>query len=93
MLRNLLKNTALLKRVALAAALLIMSGVLYLLVSNVVVLQAADRGFRTLAPKFALLLAAGAVSYLLPCYLLHLKEAKLVVKRFKNQFFRPVNLG
>jgi putative peptidoglycan lipid II flippase len=75
---------------ALAGA--IMAPTLYILVSRLTPLYAADKGFMTLAPKFLLIVAVGAVAYLVPCYLLKIKEAKVMVARVKELMIRSLNL-
>jgi putative peptidoglycan lipid II flippase len=71
---------------------ILMAGVLYYLISAYIPLYAADKGFLTLAPKFLLLLAAGLGTYLIPCYLLRLKEASAVVERVRELMVRTINL-
>ncbi len=70
----------------------IMAGVTYLALNFLVPLYAVDRGFLTLAPKFALLLVIGLVAYLIPCYVLRLKEAKFFVGRVRDIMIRSANL-
>lgn len=77
-------------RMGLAGAF--MAGIIYLTVSRLLPLYAGDRGFATLAPKFLLLLIIGAAAYLMPCYLLKLKEAHSFVGRVKDIMVRSLNL-
>jgi putative peptidoglycan lipid II flippase len=77
---------------AMTASGVIMFGALYLLIHQVVPLLAADRGFFTLMPKFALILAVSAVSYLVPCFLLRVQEAKHIMTRVRDLMMRSSNL-
>ncbi len=70
----------------------IMLGVLYPLISQFLPLYAGDRGFFTLAPKFAVICAAAAFSYLVPCYLLKLNEAHHLMRRARDIMNRSLNL-
>lgn len=72
---------------------LIMASMLYLTVSQVLPLYALDRGLIELAPKFLAIIAIGTTSYLLPCYLLRLKEARTFVGRVQDIILRPINLN
>jgi putative peptidoglycan lipid II flippase len=77
-------------RMVVAAA--VMVPVLYLMVARLLPLYASDKGFTTLAPKFVVLLVIGLSAYLVPCYLLRLKEAKSFVTRTKELMARSFNL-
>lgn len=70
----------------------IMAGALYWLISQFAPLYASDKGFWTLMPKFALIVAVGAVAYLVPCYLLRLNEAKVFLSRVRDIMARSLNL-
>ena len=70
----------------------IMAGVVYMLVAQFLPLYLFDQGFSIIASKFAVLAAAAVAAYLLPCYLLGLKEAHLVVEKLKTHILRPLNL-
>lgn len=70
----------------------IMGSVLYIVVARALPLYASDIGFSVIAPKFAVIAAIGILSYMLPCYLLDLHEAKKVIAKLKAQFSRPVEL-
>jgi peptidoglycan biosynthesis protein MviN/MurJ (putative lipid II flippase) len=69
----------------------IMAGTLYLLVSQVFVLQAADRGVLVIGPKFTLLLVISGLAYVIPCYILRLKEAKLFINRLQKRLVAPIS--
>jgi putative peptidoglycan lipid II flippase len=71
---------------------LIMTGVLYWTVSRLLPLYAVDHGFMTLAPKFAVIVVIGTAAYLIPCYMLKLKEANVFVTRVKEQMIRSFNI-
>lgn len=77
-------------RMSLAGA--IMAGTLYISVAKLLPLYRADIGFPVVAPKFAALLAIAAASYLIPAYLLDLREARRFADKFKEQVLRPLNL-
>ncbi len=77
-------------RISLATA--ISGSVMYLLVVRSLPLYLNDLGFLSIGPKFALIALAGLVSYLVPCYLLRLREAKLFVARFHEQILKPLNI-
>ncbi len=68
----------------------IMAGVVYLLVGKYLPLYRADHGFVTVAPKFATIAVAAVAAYLVPCYVLRLREAKQFVGKVKAQFIRPI---
>jgi len=77
-------------RMALAGG--VMALALYFTVSQLSPLYAIDKGFFTLAPKFALLMIVGAFSYLVPCYLLRLNEAHIFIGQVKDYMVRSLNL-
>ncbi len=77
-------------RMLVAAA--IMTVCVYLSVSRLLPLYAADRGFITLAPKFIVLVAIATATYLVPCYILKLNEAKRFFTRLKEIMVRSLNL-
>lgn len=77
-------------RMLIAAA--IMAGVVYIMVARVVPLYKADVGFAIVGPKFLLILIVGSLAYLIPCYLLDLKEAHKFASKLKEQLLRPLNL-
>lgn len=64
----------------------------YLLINRVIPLYAADRGFITLMPKFGLIVLVASVSYLVPCYLLKLPEAHMLLERLRLLMLRSLNL-
>jgi putative peptidoglycan lipid II flippase len=71
---------------------LIMAGSIYLLITEVIPLYADDKGFLTLMPKFILIMVVAAVTYLVPCYLLRIAEAKQFVGRIRDTLTRTLNL-
>ncbi len=73
-------------------ASVIMASSIYLSLVWLFPINASDRGFTVIAPKFLALLAIGTVTYLLPCYLLKLEEAHAFLGRFLSYLKRPVNL-
>lgn len=77
-------------RMLLAGAIL--APVLYLTINAVMPLYAEDRGFITLAPKFALIALIGAAAYVIPCYLLGLREAKQAISKLRDTMARSFNL-
>jgi putative peptidoglycan lipid II flippase len=75
-----------------AVAGVIMAAVVYILINTVLPLYAHDRGFVTLMPKFTLILLAAAASYLVPCYMLQLREARMFLARLRDIMIRSFNL-
>ncbi len=71
---------------------LIMASVIYILVSRFLPLYAVDRGFRHIAPKFAVISVAAGLAYIIPSYLMGLREAKQLVQRLKSKVNIPFNL-
>jgi putative peptidoglycan lipid II flippase len=70
----------------------IMASSVYLTIHLVVPLYAGDVGFAVLAPKFLLISIVGAATYLIPCWLLKLAEAKTVFVRLRDIMMRSFNL-
>lgn len=70
----------------------IMTAVTYLALKFLVPLYAVDKGFMTLAPKFAVLFLIGSAAYLLPSYVMQLKEAKFFARRVRDIIVRSTNL-
>ncbi|HSX48611.1 MAG TPA: murein biosynthesis integral membrane protein MurJ [Candidatus Nanoarchaeia archaeon] len=70
----------------------IMASVVYLLVARVLPLYLLDRGFLVVGPKFMLIGIAGILAYLIPSYLLQIKEAKQAIDRLWQQLLRPLRL-
>ena len=68
----------------------IMSLAVYLLV-RILPLYRTDRGLLIVGPKFLAIAAAGLVAYLIPCYILQLKEAKAFVSRLSDYINRSMN--
>ncbi len=69
----------------------IMAGVIYLLVGNYLPLYRNDHGFSVVGPKFAAIAVAAVAAYLIPCYVLRLREAKQFVGKIKAQIIRPLS--
>jgi putative peptidoglycan lipid II flippase len=78
--------------VLMAVASGIMTIVVYFVITNLLPLYAADRGFFILAPKFALISVIGIMTYLAPCYIFRLPEAKFFLARFTQILTKPLNL-
>lgn len=70
----------------------IMASAVYILVAQILPLYAVDQGFMAIAPKFAAILLSAGLLYLIPSYILHLKEARQVVSKLFAYMRRPVNL-
>ncbi len=68
----------------------IMAAVVYLLVSEFLPLYKLDHGFMVVGPKFAIIGLAAVASYLIPCYILRLREAKQFASKLKAQMLRPL---
>ena len=71
----------------------IMIGIVYPVIAVVLPLYAGDEGFITLVPKFLAIFAVAIVSYLVPCYLLRLNEAKIVAGRTREIIKRSPTLS
>jgi putative peptidoglycan lipid II flippase len=70
----------------------IMGGAVYIVVARVLPLYAYDIGFTAVGPKFFTIMAIAAITYLIPCYLLDLREARMVWRKLKEVATRPLNL-
>jgi putative peptidoglycan lipid II flippase len=70
----------------------IMYGTLYLLITQLIPLYAIDRGFIVLLPKFLMIVAIALFTYLVPCYILRLNEAKHLARRTRELMARSLNL-
>jgi putative peptidoglycan lipid II flippase len=70
----------------------VMAGCTYIAVARLLPLYKADLGFGVIAPKFLLLLAIATVTYLVPCYLLGLRESHQFMRKLGEQMRRPLNL-
>lgn len=79
-----------LRRMVVAATL--MGGVLYISVAKLLPLYRSDLGFGVVGPKFLILFGIAAAAYLIPCYLLNLREAHQFARMLKAQILRPLNL-
>ena len=77
-------------RMVLAATF--MMATTYLFIINIVPLYAVDLGLLVLLPKFLLILLVGSVAYLIPCYVMQLKEAKHIIARTRDMLARSLNL-
>lgn len=75
-----------------SAAGLVMAAAVRYMVHDVLPLYSDDLGFATIAPKFIIIMLVATVAYLVPCYLLRLKEAKTMVHRMVDTILRPLNL-
>jgi putative peptidoglycan lipid II flippase len=69
-----------------------MVAVLYPLISKVMPLYAHDHGFLTLMPKFLLITLVALVAYMVPCYLLRIKEAEHFAAKARSILARQLNL-
>ena len=78
--------------IRMSAAGLIMAVTVRYMVRTALPLYSADLGFATIAPKFIIIILVAVVAYLVPCYLLRLKEAKTMVHRMIDTILRPLNL-
>lgn len=71
---------------------IIMSGLVYLSVSEIVPLLATDVGFTAVAPKVVFLGLVAAIGYLVPSYLLGVKEARQIISKLWLQVSKPLKL-
>lgn len=62
------------------------------MIREVLPLYSGDLGFAVIAPKFIIIMLVAAVAYLVPCYLLRLREAKTMIHRIADVILRPLNL-
>ncbi len=69
-----------------------MAGVVYVMVSRLFPLYRADVGFAVVGPKFMLIFGVGLAAYLIPCYLLNLREARKGYQVIRDQMLKPLNL-
>jgi len=79
-----------LSRMLIAGA--IMAGATYIMVAAVLPLYASDLGFMTVGPKFLAIIGVATVAYLIPCYLLDLREAHQFTRKLKDQILKPLDL-
>ncbi len=70
----------------------IMGSLLYICVARLLPLYKSDVGFAIVGPKFLALGLIAAAAYLIPCYILNLREAHKFTQRLKEQMLRPLNL-
>lgn len=70
----------------------IMVSLVYIMVARVLPLYLLDKGFLVVGPKFAVISLVGLVAYLLPCYLLGLKEARRLGSSLRSQLLKPFGL-
>jgi putative peptidoglycan lipid II flippase len=77
-------------RMVIAGAIMI--GTLYPLIAVALPLYAADIGISTLLPKFLAIVVVALMTYLVPCYLLRLNEAKHIAGRALEIMQRSLNL-
>ena len=79
-----------LRKMLLAGA--IMGGVTYIAVARVFPLYRDDLGIAVVGLKFLALMIIASASYLIPCYLLKLREAHKFLGMLKQQVLKPLNL-
>lgn len=70
----------------------IMAVALRYMIRGLLPLYSTDLGFMAIAPKFLLIMLVATAAYLIPCYLLRLREAKTMVHRIVDIILRPLNL-
>ncbi|HUD11638.1 MAG TPA: murein biosynthesis integral membrane protein MurJ [Candidatus Saccharimonadia bacterium] len=75
-----------------AIAGLVMTVAVHLLIKQVFPLYAGERGFLVLIPKFLIIVLIATVTYLVPCYLMRLVEAKYFVGRLREMMMKSFNL-
>ncbi|HEY2003752.1 MAG TPA: murein biosynthesis integral membrane protein MurJ [Candidatus Saccharimonadia bacterium] len=71
---------------------IIMACATYLLINRFIPLYASDRGFITLMPKFLALVLTATVTYMVPCYLMRLSEAHMILGRLRLLMQKSLNL-
>lgn len=67
--------------------------VTYILVAYIFPLQATDRGFFVLAPKFLMIVSLSLATYVFISSLFNLDEPKPIIKRMKQIIFRPIKIN
>jgi putative peptidoglycan lipid II flippase len=77
-------------RMLLAGA--IMASCTYIAVTQIFPLYRSDLGITVVGSKFLALIAIATASYLVPCYLLRLREAHIFTRKLKEQMLKPLNL-
>jgi putative peptidoglycan lipid II flippase len=70
----------------------VMLGALYPLITQVIPLFANDKGIIALMPKFIIIVIVALITYLVPCYILRLNEAKHLTARVRVLLSRQLNL-
>lgn len=70
----------------------IMMSATYLTIKYVVPLYALDKGFLTLAPKFAFIVLVGMAFYLIPSYIFRLAESRFFIGRLRDMLSRSFTL-
>lgn len=71
----------------------IMASVLYIMVAAVLPLYATDRGFYVVGSKFGVIAITALLAYIIPSYLLELREARTFVAKLKPQLRQPTSLS
>jgi putative peptidoglycan lipid II flippase len=69
----------------------VMATVVYFMV-RALPLYKADAGFFVVGPKFTMIVGVAAIAYLVPCYMLNLREARQIWRKLREQMLRPLNL-
>lgn len=70
----------------------VMAIVVRYMIHDVLPLYSGDLGFAVIAPKFIIIMLVAAAAYLVPCYVLRLREAKTMIHRIADVILRPLNL-
>jgi putative peptidoglycan lipid II flippase len=78
--------------IPMVVAAAVMTAVVYVLINRGIPLYAGDKGFIVLAPKFLLTAFVAAVTYLVPCWLMRLPEAKMFAGRLRLLMVKSLNL-
>jgi putative peptidoglycan lipid II flippase len=69
-----------------------MSALTYIVINQFLPLYATDKGFLTLAPKFLEVFLIACISYIVPCYLLRITEAKTITQKMMVLMQRSLGL-
>ncbi len=70
----------------------IMAGTVYILINSYIPLYAHSHGSVALLPKFCLILVVAAITYLVPCYLMRITEAKQFIGWVRDTIIRTIAL-
>jgi putative peptidoglycan lipid II flippase len=71
----------------------LMASLVYIMIARVLPLYRVDVGFLVVGPKFLIITLVAIASYVIPCYVLGLKEARLFVQKLRDQMLKQLTLN